>query len=306
MSEQTEATGTGTGTEAAPELEIHPSADIFPRMREAEFEALVADIREKGQLEPIWTHDGKVIDGRHRLLACRKLGIAPRTRAWDGSGSLLEFIISTNLRRRHLKETQRAMVAARMLPHFEAEALLRRGVRGAVSDDMANWPYGLARDHAGTHLGVSGKSVERARNLLKKGIPELITRVDAGKLAVSTAAKLAELPPEEQTRLLALPRLEIARALRPQPPAAPAAPVPTLENAPTPAIVPASDPEQERRDALLMQQFPTGGAKLTRSPSGFRLEFSAHRYLEEFKTVIRDHDKFLALLERGVFMVKVA
>jgi hypothetical protein len=284
------------------ELDIHPSAAIFPPMREAEFAALVADIRDKGQLEPVWTHEGKVIDGRHRLLACRKLGIAPRTRAWDGAGSLLEFIISANLRRRHLKENQRAMVAARMLPQFEAEALMRKGVRGAVSDDSDNCRTGRAVDHGGLLLGVSGKSVERARNLLKKGIPELIARVDAGKLAVSTAAKVAELPPEEQTRLLALSRLEIARALRPKTPA----PVTVPVSDPTPESIPASDPEQERRDQLLLQQLPTGGAKLTRSASGFRLEFSAQRYLEEFKTVIHDHDKFLALLERGVFMVKAA
>ena len=50
-------------------------------MREAEFAALVADIRDKGQLEPIWTHQGKIIDGRHRLQACQELGIAPRLRA---------------------------------------------------------------------------------------------------------------------------------------------------------------------------------------------------------------------------------
>ncbi len=214
--------------ETGPELPIHASAAIFPPMRESEFEALVADIREKGQLEAVWLWQGQVIDGRHRVLACQKLGLTPKTREWDGQGSLLEFIVSANLRRRHLKENQRAMVAARMLPHFEEEAFLRRNVKGVVkSQHGENFPHpdlGRAKDHAGRVLNISGKSVGFARNLLDHGIPALIARVDTGQLAVSTAAKIAALPSEEQTRLLALSKRELLQALRPEVSAPPETP----------------------------------------------------------------------------------
>ena len=73
-----------------------------------------ASIAAIGLREPIWIYLGKVIDGRNRLRACTELGIPPATREWDGRGSLVTFVISLNLHRRHLKEPQRAMVAAQL------------------------------------------------------------------------------------------------------------------------------------------------------------------------------------------------
>jgi ParB-like chromosome segregation protein Spo0J len=49
--------------------EIHPLADIFPAMSEAEFNDLCESIRENGQREAIWLFDNKIIDGRHRFYA---------------------------------------------------------------------------------------------------------------------------------------------------------------------------------------------------------------------------------------------
>jgi hypothetical protein len=62
-------------------LEIHPFATLFPEMAAREFDAFAANIRAHGQLEPIWTYQGKVIDGRNRLRACIALGLTPKTRA---------------------------------------------------------------------------------------------------------------------------------------------------------------------------------------------------------------------------------
>ena len=52
------------------DLEIDPLATLFPPMAEEEFARLKADISSHGQLEPVWTHRGRVVDGRHRLRAC--------------------------------------------------------------------------------------------------------------------------------------------------------------------------------------------------------------------------------------------
>jgi hypothetical protein len=57
----------------------------LPLISGDEFEALVADIREHGQREPIKVDgDGRVLDGRNRLRACKRLGIEPR---WNASMS---------------------------------------------------------------------------------------------------------------------------------------------------------------------------------------------------------------------------
>ncbi len=279
---------TGAPADSAPSLPLHPSAAISPPMRESEFEALVADIREKGQLEAIWLWQGQVIDGRHRVRACQKLGLTPKTREWDGQGSLLEFIVSANLRRRHLKENQRAMVAARMLPHFEEEALLRKNVKDVVkSQHMVNLPYGPARELAGKCLGVSGKSVDYARSLLDHGIPALIARVDAGQLAVSTAAKIAALSPEEQARLLALSKREMLEALRPEP--APQSPL-TESDAQL-------DPE------LLRHFGPAHAAQFEKCSEGLRLKLPSDHWRRTLSNLIH-HPHFQSLLEHGVTLVR--
>lgn len=96
--------------------EAHPVADIFPMMSDAELLDLVEDVRSHGLREPIWLHrDGRIIDGRNRAIACQQLGIEPETRVFEGDDSeLVAFVVSLNLHRRHLTESQRAMVAARI------------------------------------------------------------------------------------------------------------------------------------------------------------------------------------------------
>ena len=330
-------------------FEIHEIAGIFPPMREKEFEALVADIQEHGQFEPIWTHQGKIIDGRHRLRACKQLGMTPRTQEWDGEGSLLEFVIALNLRRRHLKETQRAMIAARMMPAFAEEARMREHAgkalkRGACSapgqnDPPANWQEGEVSEHVGKILNVSPRSVHRARKLLKSGVPELILAVDQGNVAVSTAADLAELPKDEQARLIALGRKAIADALRKTPlsplgegpanavslggeggvPPASRRPEASGTHVPAPPLLagegvggrgapapsapkPAQTSAQREADAVLLRRFFAGCAKLTKNEQGFRIEFTDN-CIDELCKAVENRDHFLTLLKRGVWMV---
>ena len=102
-------------------IEIHPVATMFPEMNEAELAELADDIRENGLIEPIWTHAGKVIDGRNRLAACQFAGVEPTFREWKGNGSLVGFVMSLNLHRRHLTASQRATLAVEIKPMLAAE-----------------------------------------------------------------------------------------------------------------------------------------------------------------------------------------
>ena len=191
-------------------FEVHEAAAIFPPMSEAEFQQLKSDIQQHGLREPIWIYSGKVIDGRHRLRACTELGIQPPTREWDGNGSLLSFVISMNLHRRHLDESQRAMVAARLLPEFERE---RQSAAGAGCQDGAgaNLREGRPSEAVAEMMNVSPRSVESANRLLNEGLPELISAVDSGTVAVSAAAEVAELPHEEQKAVVEKGESEIKR-----------------------------------------------------------------------------------------------
>jgi hypothetical protein len=61
----------------APELEFHPIAEIFPMLDDESvgFKALVEDIKANGLKEPVWRYEGKVIDGRNRVRACKAAGV---------------------------------------------------------------------------------------------------------------------------------------------------------------------------------------------------------------------------------------
>jgi ParB-like chromosome segregation protein Spo0J len=86
------------------DLKFHPLADIFPLMKGAEFDDLVADIKANGQRDPIVLFDGQILDGRNRYRACLAAGIKPdviKGNIWVGNPAA--YVISANIRRRHLK-----------------------------------------------------------------------------------------------------------------------------------------------------------------------------------------------------------
>ena len=125
-------------------MEFHEVASIFPLMSDEEIQRLADDIKEHGLREAIWLHpDGRIVDGRNRWLACEKAGVQPSFRNWNGEGSLIAFVVSLNLHRRHLDESQRAMVGARIKPMFEDEARARMLATLKQGDEIparANWP----------------------------------------------------------------------------------------------------------------------------------------------------------------------
>jgi len=95
--------------------QFHPVADLFPLLSGDAFRSLVADIKENGLREPILEDaDGRILDGRNRYLACLQAGVAPRFVRWQDEGSTAELALSRNLHRRHLNESQRALLADRV------------------------------------------------------------------------------------------------------------------------------------------------------------------------------------------------
>ena len=87
---------------------IHPAAMLFPMLHGTAIGELAADIKFHGLREPIvLDSQGRILDGRNRLRACHLVGVEPRFVEWDGQGSPVAFVLSRNLHRRHLNESQR-------------------------------------------------------------------------------------------------------------------------------------------------------------------------------------------------------
>lgn len=191
--------------------EFHPIANIFPMMSPEEFAELRKDIQQNGQLEPVWLHaDGRIIDGRNRYKACMELGITPKYRTWDGSGSLTQFVVSLNLHRRHLSAEQRAAVAVKMLPMLEAEAKERQGhgmtapgktldqkIGEASADERKPQSAKVAAEVTGTnHQYVS--DAKRIAN----DAPEVFEMMSAGSVNMPAAKQLASLDAPKRQAVL--------------------------------------------------------------------------------------------------------
>lgn len=68
---------------ATPDSAPHPLADLFPPMTDEEYQALKEDIARNGHQLPIVLYEGMVLDGCHRLRACKELGIEPEFEEWS-------------------------------------------------------------------------------------------------------------------------------------------------------------------------------------------------------------------------------
>ena len=154
-------------------MEFHEMAEIFPLMQGDEYYELVEDIADHGLLEPIWTYEGKILDGRNRYRACEDAGVTPDFRIWE-NGSPLGFVLSMNLKRRQLTKSQCAMIAVDVLPLLEAEAKARQrgGQGGVLLTERLPEANGESRNNAGKALGVSGRMVSDAKAIREKE-PEL-------------------------------------------------------------------------------------------------------------------------------------
>jgi len=184
-------------------LHVHPVASLFPEMNEQEFEALKTDIQAHGLMEPIWlAEDGRIIDGRHRYKACRELRIEPtfvRNKGYKDDATIANAVVSLNLKRRHLNESQRAMVAARLKDVFAKE--IKRG-RPAKEDEKKSADMrSKASEQAAEALNVSTRTVEYASRILSKATQELVSAVDSGMIAVTAAASLSKLPEALQRKI---------------------------------------------------------------------------------------------------------
>jgi len=173
---------------------FHPAADIFPMLADEDLQALAEDIMAHGLQAPIELLDGKIIDGRNRYRACRIVRVTPRM-VRVTTKDPVAYVLSRNLHRRHLDTSQRAMVAARAREYYDQRAKERQ-IRKPTDSVVEIFPpqKGKSRDQAGKAVGISGRTVDAARQVLAKGTPELIRAVDEGRLSVSAAAKTVEKP----------------------------------------------------------------------------------------------------------------
>jgi ParB-like nuclease domain len=158
---------------------VHPAADVWPMMPEAELQELAADIKANGLRVPIVyyftsSNEKMLIDGRNRLEAMERAGVELQT--WDasciGCGDDVEIVskvIGLNAHRRHLnKEAKGALIVAA----HQAAAKLNQASAGPVSErpELKEYRGGRGKKNpikeaavaTGHEHGISERTIKRA------------------------------------------------------------------------------------------------------------------------------------------------
>lgn len=141
----------------APKIQLTEKYQMLPSMPPEQFDALKADIAERGVLTPIdIDEDGHILDGHHRYRVCTELGLTDFptiVRPGMSEEDRRAFARKANMLRRHLSREQ--------VRHLIAEQL----------KETPNW----ANNRIGQQLGVDSKTVSAVRKKLEttSEIPKL-------------------------------------------------------------------------------------------------------------------------------------
>jgi len=148
----------------------HPRAVLFPDHSQTKFVELKVSIRDHGQQQPIEVQGGTrlLLDGRHRLRACRDLEIAPKIREVEIADHDVPLYTATKAAQREgLTATQKMLLALELLPSLQVGS-------------------GKTADRAATAVGVCRAYVERGIALRDHAL-DLFERMKAGELGLSPA-----------------------------------------------------------------------------------------------------------------------
>jgi hypothetical protein len=103
----------------------------------------------------------------------------------------LAFVISANLHRRHLTESQRAMIGAKL-------ATMPRD----TNQHAKGGPIGLSNADTAKLLNVGERSIKRAKEVVQKGSPELQEKVRKGEVKLGAAVQVLGRDKPDQVKAL--------------------------------------------------------------------------------------------------------
>jgi protein gp37 len=181
------------------------------RKQMGDLNALADSIHEHGLLQPIGiTKDRRLVFGERRLRACRDI------LQWDeiparivDVASIVEGEYAENQVRKDFTPSERVAIGKAI-----EELIGNRSGRPSDGEKVANSPPleqgAKTRDIAAKAAGFGGATTYRdAKKVIEEGVPELLAAMDAGDVSVSAAAKLANLPADEQAEAVAKPKQEL-------------------------------------------------------------------------------------------------
>lgn len=202
-------------------IQIDPEfKNIIPPLSPEEYAQLEANIKADGCRDPIVLWNDFIIDGHNRHEICTKHGIAFECirKRFESREQAVLWIIGNQIGRRNLEAIDKVPLLERKREILAEQAKERQGERTDLKQDIpANLPkcQKETRDAVAAEIGVSGKTYDALRKVANEGTDELKQAVRDKKVGASTAAEIAELPPETQREIASLPtRKEIVEEVK--------------------------------------------------------------------------------------------
>lgn len=171
---------------SAKSYEQHEYGQLIPKMLSKQFAELHASIEQSGVLQPIKLYEGKVLDGWNRYNAVEDIQSNGRTvpgvvkfEQFEGTPEeALQYVLSTNLARRHIAEDKRVKLALSIREQMEK-------LKPEASSEELD-------AEAAKQAGTSKRTVQRATEVERKAPEEVVEAMKEGKIKPSTALKLAK------------------------------------------------------------------------------------------------------------------
>jgi len=179
------------------DLKQHPLSAAFPAMLDADFQALKDSIENIGVQNPITLYEGMVIDGWHRYSAATAVGLDCPT-VDLGDVDPRDFVLAQNKARRHVTQAQLALATTAVYAWKPVGANQHGGSAGPAD------PPKTTKELAAI-AGVGVRSIEQAKAIQTKAVPEVLEAVKRGDIGGEKAAAIAKLPKEEQAAAIHQP-----------------------------------------------------------------------------------------------------
>lgn len=198
-------------------MEFHEIANVWPLLDDDKLQELAADIRANGLVNPIWTYEGKVLDGRNRYKACLLANVALKFNEYKGDEPTA-FAVSMNDKRRHMNKGQLGAIGAELEPYFAKDASKRRKetegrpkkvepklgekipqVIQSTSNKQQPTREPKATEQAALSVGVNSRYVQDAKKV-KQEAPEVFEKLKAGKITMQDAKREVAKKPTDDWR----------------------------------------------------------------------------------------------------------
>ena len=200
------------------EITIDPEFKALIRPLGAdELRQLEENILRDGCRDPLVVWDGILIDGHNRHEICTRNGIPFEAveMVFDDREAAELWMIENQMGRRNMENIDKVPLLERKREILAEQAKVRMATSTGGNEPqlVENLPQAgdKTRDAVAAEIGVSGKTYDALRKVSNEGTEELKQAVRDKKVGASTAADIAQLPPETQREVVAQGEAAILR-----------------------------------------------------------------------------------------------